>query len=215
VGGGLGYVIGEVEHLVGSSQFTVGYGGADTAKAPVTFAGLDFTPEPVTTRAMSLVAPVLLFPLALALFRRFDPARTRSLGGGRRSLGPILAMVARPVGRPALVLLDRLSPAAALTFRARPPLVLFAVAAAALGVALPTGAVRQGLLPALLSLGLAGDAPRPGGLAGGDGRRRHVGRGGPSGALHPRGVSPPRRAGACGIAVTADYNGGWPPRRRW
>jgi hypothetical protein len=168
---GLGYVIGEVERLVGSREFTVGYGGVDVTKSPVTFPGLVLTPEAVATRAMSLALPALLFPLALALFRRFDPACTRSLGRGRRSVGAILASATRPIGRPALALLDRVSPDAALAFRVRPPLVLLAAASAVLGVALPTGAVRQGVLPAvfaLLSVALADVATRErgAGLAG-------------------------------------------------
>ena len=161
---GIGFVRGQVERLFGRTDFSIGYGPADISQPPIRFPGLEITSQAVAARTMGFVIPALLFPVALALFRRFDPARTKSLGsGGRRRLTSMLAALARPLGRPVLDLLDRLSPDAALTFRARPPLVLLAAASAALGLALPTASVRQVLLPAVfavLSAALADIATR-------------------------------------------------------
>jgi len=169
---GLGYLIREVGRLVGTSEFTIGYAPVDATTAPMLFPGLQFTAEAVTSRATALLAPMVLFLCAVVLFRRFDPARTRARGGGgRRSLPALLAAVARPLGRPLLFVLDRLAPDAALSFRVRPPLVLLAVAFGALGLALPTQAVREALLPGVfvvLSVALADVATRErqAGLAG-------------------------------------------------
>jgi len=161
---GLGFIFGEVQRITGTSEFAIGDSGNPVTKPPITFPGLDFTPEAMATRAMGFLVPALLFPLALALFRRFDPASTKSpRGGGRRSLSAILAALARPLGRPPLAVLDRLSPDAALTFRARPPLVLLAAASAVLGLTLPIESVRENLLPAVfavLSAALADVATR-------------------------------------------------------
>jgi hypothetical protein len=169
---GLGYLIRETSRQVGTSEFTIGYAPIDAAKAPILFPGLHFTAEAVTARAMAFFAPMVLFLLAVVLFRRFDPARTRTIGDADgRSLSALLAAVARPLGRPLLALLDRLSPDAALSFRARPPLVLLAAAFAVLGLALPTQWLREALLPgvfAVLSVALADVATRErqAGLAG-------------------------------------------------
>jgi hypothetical protein len=161
---GLGFVIREVQRIAGTTEFTIGYSGNEATKPPITFPGLDFTPEAIGTRAMALLVPVLLFPMALVLFHRFDPARRRSLGAAnRRSFAARLAAVSRPIGRPLLALLDRVSPDAALTFRARPPLVLLAAATAILGLTLSTTRVREGLLAAVfavLSAALADIATR-------------------------------------------------------
>jgi hypothetical protein len=161
---GLGFVMREVQRISGGSDFSIGYAKNALAKPPITFPGFDFTPEALGTRAMGLIVPVLLFPVALALFRRFDPARTPSLrAGGARRASASLAALLRLLGGPLMTLLDRVSPDAALTFRARPPLVLFAAASAILGLTLPVEAVRQALLPAVfavLSMALADVATR-------------------------------------------------------
>ncbi len=160
---GLGYAIGEVQRIAGTSEFSIGYLPGEITKTTA-FPGLELTRQAVATRALAFIMPALLLPVALVLFHRFDPARTRSLGvGNRRSLTAILAALSRAIGRPMLALLDRVSPDAALTFRARPPLVLVVVIAAVLGLTLPTAWVRQGLLPvlfAVLSAALADVATR-------------------------------------------------------
>jgi hypothetical protein len=159
---GLGYLVREVQHIAGTSQITIGYAPVDATRAPIVFPGLPFTAETLGARALSLVAPALLVPVALVLFRRFDPARGQ-VGTGSRP-GKVRAALdawLREIVRPPLALLNRLAPDAALTFRARPILVPVAVAVAVLGLTLPPPAVRQGLLPvvfAVLSLALA-DVP--------------------------------------------------------
>jgi ABC-type transport system involved in multi-copper enzyme maturation permease subunit len=161
---GLGFMIDQVQRIAGTGQFSLGYSPGDPATPPVIFPGLDFSLPALGARSLSLLGAVAVAPLALAFFRRFDPARTASPGGGRgRSLGGLLNAAARPLARPLLALVDRVSPDAALTFRARPPLVLVAAAAAVLGVGLPPEAVHLLLLPALfavISLALADVATR-------------------------------------------------------
>jgi len=131
---------------------------------PVLFPGLSFPPEALASRALSLVAPLLFLPLALALFRRFDPTRTKRVGGTRRRWLPAFAEgLAAAALRPALGALARLAPDVALTFRARPLLGLLGVLGAVLGLLLPAVQVRQAVLPvafALLSLALADVATR-------------------------------------------------------
>src|SRR5512143_1934284 len=161
---GFGLVIGQVRRLAGTDHFSIGYNPVDLARPTTTFPGLDLSAQAWATRSAALVLPLLLLPLALLLFRRFDPARTRARDGGRwRSASAPLARLARWMGRPALALLDRLPPDAALSFRIRPLLVFPAAASVALGLILPAESVRQVLLPvlfAVLSVALADIATR-------------------------------------------------------
>jgi hypothetical protein len=161
---GLGFVVSEVERVAGTGNFTIGYSQGDVAVPPILFPGLSFPPEALAARASSLVAPLLLLPLALLLFRRFDPARTKRMGGAqRRWLPAFAASLAATVQRPALSALARVAPDVALTFRTRPMLGPLGVLVAVLGVALPPVSVREGVLPvafAVLSLALADVATR-------------------------------------------------------
>jgi ABC-type transport system involved in multi-copper enzyme maturation permease subunit len=161
---GLGFMIDQVQRVAGTGQFSLGYSPGDPAVPPVRFDGLDFSPQALQARALVLLGVVAVAPLALLFFRRFDPSRTGPSGKrGRLSLGLLLAAASRPIGRLVLPLVDRASPDAALTFRARPQLLLAVVAAAVLGPALPAGQVRQVLLPALfavLTIALADVATR-------------------------------------------------------
>jgi hypothetical protein len=150
---GLGFVVDQMQRIAGTSDFSIGYSPGDPTIPPVLFGGLDFSPEALSGRALSLLGAAALAPLAFVFFRRFDPARTAALGpGGRLSAGRLLSAAARPVGRLVLPLVDRVSPDAALTFRARPPLLLVVAAGAVLGLALPPGSVRLGLLPVLFAV---------------------------------------------------------------
>jgi hypothetical protein len=160
---GFGFVVRQVEAIVGTSQFTIGYAPGDPTKPPIHFPGLSFPPDALAARAASLVAPLVLFPLALVLFRRFDPARTRVGGRGRFALPAWLGRLVARLVRPLLTPLARLAPDVALTFRARPLLAVAALAFAAVSLGLPAADVRVGLLPvvfALVSLALADHATR-------------------------------------------------------
>jgi len=169
---GLGFVVSEVERVAGTAHFTIGYSEGDASVPPILFPGLGFSPEAVASRALSLVAPLLLLPLALLLFRRFDPARTKATRGARRPWLPAFAgRLAAAVLRPGLSALARVAPDVALTFRARPLLGLLGVIGAVLSPALPAVAVREVVLPvafALVSVALADVATREraAGLAG-------------------------------------------------
>jgi hypothetical protein len=150
---GLGFVVDQVQRIAGTGRFSIGYSPGDPTIPPVHFGGLDFSPEALSARALSLLGAAALAPLALVFFRRFDPARTGALGPrGRRSVGRLLSGAARPLGRLVLPPVEWLSPDAALTFRARPPLLLVFVAGAVLGLTLPPEGVRLGLLPALFAV---------------------------------------------------------------
>jgi hypothetical protein len=150
---GLGFMIDQVQRIAGTGKFSIGYSPGDPAVPPVHFDGLDFSPESLSGRALVVLGAAVVAPVALVFFRRFDPARTRLAGTrGRLSLGQLLAASSRPIGRLVLPLVDRVSPDAALTFRARPPLLLAVVASAVLGVSLAPGQLRQYLLPALFAV---------------------------------------------------------------
>jgi hypothetical protein len=161
---GLGYLVREVTRIAGTSEITIGYTPVDPTKAPVVFPGLHLTTGAFAGRALALVVPMLLVGLALVLFRRFDPARSRAAGRGRPGrLSAALGTGLRAIVRPPLLVVDRLAPDAAVSLRARPILVPAAVAVAVLGLALPPTAVREALLPAVfvvLSLALADVATR-------------------------------------------------------
>jgi ABC-type transport system involved in multi-copper enzyme maturation permease subunit len=169
---GLGFVVSEVERVAGTGHFTIGYAEGDVTVPPILFPGLSFSSEATLARALSLTAPLLLLPLALLLFRRFDPARTKPVSGARRRWLPAFAeTIAAAVLRPALSVLARVAPDVALTLRARPLLGLLSVLGALLSPALPAAAVREVVLPvafALLSVALADVATREraSGLAG-------------------------------------------------
>ncbi len=150
---GLGFMVDQMQRIAGTSQFSIGYAPGDPTVPPVLFGGLDFSPQALSSRALSLLGASALAPIAFVFFSRFDPARTGRLGPrGRGWTGRLLSGAARPWGRLVLPLVERVSADAALTFRARPPLLLASAAAAVLGVALPPSSVRLGLLPVLFAV---------------------------------------------------------------
>jgi len=161
---GLGFLVGEVERIAGTAQFTLGYSEGDASRAPIVFPGLDFTPEALGRRALAGVAALLVAALAVLVFRRFDPARTQAAGArGSRSLLALANAVSRPLGRPLLAVLDRVAPDAALTFRIRPVLVLAALGGAIASAALPPDPVRLVVVPVMfgvMSVALADVATR-------------------------------------------------------
>ena len=161
---GIGFVVSQVERIAGTRQFTIGYAPGDATRAPLLFPGLSFPPEVLGARALSLLAPLLIAPVALLLFRRFDPARTqRTAGAGRFAVPAWAEKAVAAITRPALAPLLRLAPDVALGFRTRPLLAALVPAFAFTALGLPAEAVRQGLLPvvfAALSVALADLATR-------------------------------------------------------
>jgi hypothetical protein len=150
---GLGFVVDQMQRVAGTTHFSLGYDPGDPGTPPVLFGGLDFSPQALAGRALSLLGAIALVPLAFVFFSRFDPARTGRLGPrGRSWAGRLLSGAARPVGRLVLPLVERVSADAALTFRARPPLLLVFAAGAVLGLALPPQSVRLGLMPVLFAV---------------------------------------------------------------
>ena len=160
---GFGFMVSEVERIAGTRNFTIGFGPIESTRPPVVFPGLSFPLEALGARAASLLAPLLLFPLALALFRRFDPARTRTAVGGRLQVPTEVTRIAGALTRPLLGPLQRLAPDVALTFRARPLVALAVPVIVVLSLSLPPLSVREGLLPvvfAFVSIALADVATR-------------------------------------------------------
>ncbi len=162
--GGLGLAVDGVQRVAGTQEFSIGFNPVDLTHAPTTFPGLDLSAQVWATRAAAFALPVLLLPLALLFFRRFDPARAKAAGGGRRyRASAALARLVRWIEWPVHPALDRLPPDVALGFRRRPLLGLSMAASVVLAVALPATWVRQGLLPtlfALLTVALADVATR-------------------------------------------------------
>ena len=160
---GIGFVVGQVERISGTQEFTIGYAPGDPTRAPIVFPGLELGPDALAARALSLIAPLVLLPLALVLFRRFDPARSSRRSRSRLAVPAWVEKGIVALTRPALRPLVWLAPDVALGFRARPLLAaavpLFALAA----LARPAAELRQVLLPmlfAVLSLALADVATR-------------------------------------------------------
>ena len=133
---GLGFMVNQVERLVGSGSFSIGYAAGDVTEPPVVFPGLAFPADALLDRGLSLLAPLLLLPLAIQAFRRFDPARGGDHAGrGRLAVPAFLQRLLGATTRPLFAPLLRLAPDAALSFRARPLLAALVPVFAALGLA--------------------------------------------------------------------------------
>jgi len=164
--GGLGFAVRQIARATGSSAFTVGATPYDVTKPPVEFPGLSFTPATLAWRAESLLLPAFLVLAAMALFHRFDPARSRpGAAHARWSPFALARALARPLSRLLVAAVDRPglaswgSPAVRslvaevlLTARLNPLFVLAAVVAAVLAATLPLPALRAGALPVLTAL---------------------------------------------------------------
>ena len=156
---GLGFIVGEVQRIAGTAQFTIGYAEGDATRAPVLFPGLDFSRPGVGWRVLTAVAALgvaALAPAPLPTLRPRPHAIARA--GGAWSPARLANAVARPLGRPLLAVLDRFAPDAALTFRLRPVLALAVLGGAVAGVLVPADPLRLVVLPVLfgvLSIALA------------------------------------------------------------
>jgi hypothetical protein len=74
---GFGFFLSNIIQATGSTHFTIGYAPYDAALTPVLFPGFDPAPSLVIPRFCSALTALPLFGIALAAFRRFDPARGR------------------------------------------------------------------------------------------------------------------------------------------
>jgi hypothetical protein len=161
---GLGFVVSQVEMLAGTGHFSIGWAPGDAAKPPVHFPGLSFPADVLLDRGLSLVAPLLLLPLAVFAFRRFDPAREGDgASSGRLAMSALARRLLGAATRPLVAPLFRIAPDLALAFRARPLLAALVPVFATVSLLVPASGLRVALLPvlfAVLSLALADVATR-------------------------------------------------------
>jgi hypothetical protein len=166
---GMAFLITQVKLTTGSTSFSIGWGNGNASLPPVHFPGFVFSLEMLAQRSASLAIPLVLFPLALLAFRRFDPSKERAQrsGTGRGPLA-MLDALARPLTSRLLLLSsagnggDRavtprpsfgrsLVADVVLTFRLRPALVLLVVASGALALTLPPEQLMKIALPVIFA----------------------------------------------------------------
>ena len=120
---GFGYLFSFMKTRFGAEQMSIGHTSFDKAKAAIVFHGLYLDGATAPQRIVSTLAPLLLLPMALLFFHRFDPARTRARG--TRSHGSWIQRfnaMAKPLSRPfvAASMRSRVLADALLTFAAIP-----------------------------------------------------------------------------------------------
>ncbi|MDP9099936.1 MAG: hypothetical protein M3N48_13250, partial [Verrucomicrobiota bacterium] len=103
---GFGFMIDQMQRTLHTHSVSIGASDFDPTKPTIVFNGLTLTPEWFLPRLISLLAPLLLLPVAALFFHRFDPVRTgRVSGKGRRNwLGKIQNLF-KPLSRRAVSLL--------------------------------------------------------------------------------------------------------------
>ena len=166
-GNGLGFLMTEIRRATGSGSMSIGWGAGATPGPAIVFPGFEFSAAIIGRRALAFLPPLALFPLALAAFDRFDPARRLSTASTKASLFARLSGLLRPLtdrllgvvvpaeggcGKPGLLsaaLTDLL-----VTVRLRPVFVAGVPAVALLALALPPASARPFLSGAFASLAL-------------------------------------------------------------
>ncbi|RPH37633.1 hypothetical protein EHM92_02160 [bacterium] len=74
---GVGLAIAEVERIAHTTNISIGFSPFNTALPPIVFPGVSWTPEILASRIVASLLALPLLALALAGFRRFDPATGR------------------------------------------------------------------------------------------------------------------------------------------
>lgn len=151
--------------LLHTTAVSIGASPFDPALSPIVFPGLSLAPEWILPRVTSTFAPLVLFPIALVFFHRFDPARIgRSVARTREGLfarvqrwikpltRPVVALLMGRPGRGQTSILGAARRDAALTLGASPlaPVALIVFSLAALGM--PTEKLLRGLVPVLVAV---------------------------------------------------------------
>jgi hypothetical protein len=175
---GLGFLISRLRETLGTTRVAIGASSFDPARGVFEFHGLTLSPDWVAPRVVATVLPLVLLPVALLSFHRFDPARLPSrvralsaragagwLGGIERLLKPLTRPFAllrgRSTGRVGTSLWSAAREDAYVTLAAAPlPATAIAVLAA-VSLVVPLGALRSLVLPivfAVLAL-LVADVP--------------------------------------------------------
>jgi hypothetical protein len=97
---GLAFLEEQIRQETGSTNLSIGSSDFDKSKPVYLFEGLEATPEGLMWRAGATVMPVVLLPIALLFFHRFDPARVKARGkGSRRGWLSALNRIAKPITR--------------------------------------------------------------------------------------------------------------------
>jgi len=104
---GFGFMIDQMQHTLHTESVSIGSSSFDPTKPTIIFPGLTLTREWIVPRLISLVAPLLLLPVAALFFHRFDPVRTGTVSGkGRRNwIGRIQSWF-KPLSRRAVAFLE-------------------------------------------------------------------------------------------------------------
>gem|GEM_PF-247966 len=158
---GLGFLVSAMREGLGTTSVSIGASTFDAAKEPIVVQALTLAPEWIGPRIGACLLPLLLLPVALLFFHRFDPARVRqqarATGSGR--LGEIQRLfkpLARPLG--ALRLRSKGSSTslwnaaredAFVTLATAPLLAITIPVFALISLVLPVTAIRSGVLPVL------------------------------------------------------------------
>lgn len=82
---GLGLMIQTMQTSLGTTNVSVGASPFDPALAAVDFEGLTVSGERVLARLVACALPLLLLPIVLVAFHRFDPARIKSSKARQRT----------------------------------------------------------------------------------------------------------------------------------
>jgi hypothetical protein len=103
---GFGFMIDQLQRTLHTESVSIGASRFDPAKPTMVFNGLTLTREWIVPRAISLLAPLLLLPVAAFFFHRFDPVRTQRVSGkGRRNWIGKIQNLFKPLSRRAVSLL--------------------------------------------------------------------------------------------------------------
>jgi hypothetical protein len=103
---GFGFMIDQLQRTLHTESVSIGASSFDPAKPTMVFNGLTLTREWIVPRAISLLAPLLLLPVAAFFFHRFDPVRTQRVSGkGRRNWIGKIQNLFKPLSRRAVSLL--------------------------------------------------------------------------------------------------------------
>lgn len=145
---GFGFMIDQLHETLHTDSLSIGAAPFDPHNAPVSIAGLTLPPAWIGPRLVSVFAPLLLLPVAVISFHRFDPARTSRLAEkSRRNWIGRLQGLLRPLSRRFVLLLQPFVPGrsflraiwldALLTFVLTPLALVAWMAAIVLGLAAP------------------------------------------------------------------------------
>lgn len=137
---GLGFLFEQIRQAHHTQSISIGAGPFDRALPLVVMKGLTIGGLGLVQRLTSTFLPLLLFPVALLFFHRFDPARVRAAGASsRRGWGARFSAMAKPFVRPftAAAMRGRVFADVAMTFAAQPVagIVLIAIAIASIASA--------------------------------------------------------------------------------